>query len=322
MKSVLCFGEALLVVVPESQGPLADVRGFQLQVAGAELNTAVGLSRLQIPSEFAGSVGADALGDKVVKTLRAEGVGTSLLEQSPEAPSPLFVKERLGLSPQTHVYYYRNQSPMAKGWWKAESSLKEALNQRFSWGHTTGITWALGERCQDTAARLLQGLHRAGTKTSFDINMRLKMQPVSEWKNILKAVLPWCDWIFLSDEEAELLLAEGDAVAVERQLRDQGFKGQGIVLKAGDKGAWASVQGQRESVAAWPGVRVVDTVGAGDGFNAGFIAAQLRELSLPQSLRLGALIGAYAVTVAGDFEGYPTWEAASMDLQGAAKGLR
>jgi 2-dehydro-3-deoxygluconokinase len=63
-------------------------------------------------------------------------------------------------------------------------------------------------------------------------------------------------------------------------------------------------------------------VGAGDGFNAGFIAGQMRGETRADSLRLGALVGAYAVTVSGDFDGYPSWQQVAVDLGRAEERLR
>ena len=56
--------------------------------------------------------------------------------------------------------------------------------------------------------------------------------------------------------------------------------------------------------------RIVDPVGAGDGFAAGFLSGQLRGWSLAESLRLGNIVGAAAMSVSGDVEGLPTWEEA------------
>lgn len=67
----------------------------------------------------------------------------------------------------------------------------------------------------------------------------------------------------------------------------------------------ALVGGQRLTVPAAPVARVIDPVGAGDGFDAGFLAGWLRGWSIPESLALGARIGAAAVATLGDYAGYP-----------------
>ncbi len=318
---VLTFGEALVNFVPANRGPLADQETFHLGVAGAELNTAIGLARLDIPAAFAGAVGEDALGDKVIKTLRREAVAVDWLERTPLAPTPLFIKERAGLPLKTYVYYYREASPMARGHWRADALAEAVAAHRFDWVHTTGITWAVGEKAAQTARGVLRDAQNGGIPCSFDINVRLKMRPVEQWREIVVEVMAGVQWLFFGDEEARLLFAEDEPSKLERLLREQGFRGQGVVVKYGERGAQASVSGAIASVPAHP-APVTDTVGAGDGFNAGWIAGVLRGYDLTECLRLGALIGAYAVTVPGDFDGYPTWDRAARDMSGESDRAR
>lgn len=210
---------------------------------------------------------------------------------------------------------------MAKGYWSGDPIVAALSGQDIGWVHTTGITWAVGDASRATARRVLEQSRHVGATISFDINVRLKMGGVEQWREILTDGARMADWIFLSHEEAELLLEENRVADVERILRSQGFVGRGVIIKSGERGAEVSVGGATESVPAWPAV-VLDTVGAGDGFNAGWIAGMLRGYSTTEALRLAALVGAYAVTVAGDFDGYPTWSQAAKDLEGGPRKLR
>lgn len=318
---VLTFGEPLLVLAPETSGPLVTVDRFMLRVAGAELNTAVGLARLGIAVAFGGAVGRDAPGDRIRRALSSEGVDGDWLERAREGATPLFLKERSGLTPKTAVFYYRSQSPMATGHWGG-SGLEAAVRAgAFRWVHSTGITWAIGEASAERANALYAAAKAAGAEVSFDINMRVKLAPPAKWRDIVRTVLPVADWLFLSDEESAALFGEDTVQGVDRAARAQGFAGAGVVLKCGAEGAQARVRGEGHRVAPFPAA-LVDAVGAGDGFNAGFIAGILRGWDLPEAFRLAALVGAYAVTVPGDYDGYPFWDQAERDLSGAAGGLR
>jgi 2-dehydro-3-deoxygluconokinase len=82
-----------------------------------------------------------------------------------------------------------------------------------------------------------------------------------------------------------------------------------IVLKRAERGALAIHDGERFEAAVVKAERVVDPVGAGDGFDGGFIAARLRGKSIPEALHIGAIVGAGSVAHLGDYAGYP-----SMDL--------
>lgn len=81
-----------------------------------------------------------------------------------------------------------------------------------------------------------------------------------------------------------------------------------VVAKMGPDGAVAYVDGSRFAHAGYRSPMVVDLVGAGDGFNAGFLASYLRGLPPDECLRRANLVGASAVAMPGDFQGYPTLE--------------
>lgn len=318
---VLTFGEPLLVFAPETSGPFVTVEHFALRVAGAELNTAVGLARLGLSVAFGGAVGHDAPGDRIRRALGSEGVDAEWLERADQGSTPLFLKERSGLTPKTAVFYYRSQSPMATGHWDGRSLEDTVRAGAFRWVHSTGITWAVGERSAVRATSLLRAAKAKGAVVSFDVNMRVKLAAAPVWREIVRTVLSDVDWLFLSDEESSALFGEDTAPGVDRAVRQLGFAGTGVVVKRGAEGAEAIVAGERHVVSPFP-VALVDSVGAGDGFNAGFIAGMMRGWELPEAFRLAALVGAYAVTVVGDYDGYPFWDQAQRELQGVSGGLR
>ena len=79
-----------------------------------------------------------------------------------------------------------------------------------------------------------------------------------------------------------------------------------VVAKRGPRGAAALAGGKRRDHPGFIPPAVIDEVGAGDGFAAGFVSAYLRGAPVEEALRHGNLIGAAAVTVADDVSGYPT----------------
>ncbi|MDQ0188829.1 sugar kinase [Alicyclobacillus cycloheptanicus] len=315
--SVFTFGEPLVVLVPDAPGLLATTHQLRPYPAGAELNTAVGLARLGLNVAMGCSVGADAFGQLILKSGRAEGVNMAYVRQDEAAPTGVFFKQWSGLKGKTTVYYYRSTSSMAMGGWQPSEELLRALQARtWDWVHSTGITWMIGERTRRVATELLERCHMLELPVSFDVNVRLKLGDVEQWRACVWEVLPYLTWFLLGDEEAALLFDTDDAARIEQVLRDRGFSGEGVVLKLGEAGAVASVQGAQTRTPAWPVSRVVDTVGAGDGFNAGWIAGMLRGFDLNEALKLGAVVGAYAVTSMADYDGYPTWPEALQELTG------
>jgi len=168
----------------------------------------------------------------------------------------------------------------------------------------SGITLALSPTCAATVGRAVELAHAEGLLVCVDPNVRPQLwSDPNECRAAMRALIAGADLAFLGDEDAAYLFPGLDEEAVLSAVRALGPRT--VVLKLGARGARAVRDGEEARVAPHP-VAVVDTVGAGDGFNAGFVAGLLRDEALPRCLALGARVGAAAVAVAGDWEGYPT----------------
>lgn len=314
--TVLTFGDPLIVLVPSARGKLEYVRDFRAYAAGAELNTAIGLARLDIPASYAAAIGDDPFGNLIYRELRAEGVDSRHVAQVPGMQSGIFFKQWSGLEQDPSVFYYRSQSPMALGAWDTES-LRDAISAgTWQWVHTTGITFMVGQETGERSLELLKLCHSLSVVTSFDVNVRLKLAGIDKWRAMLRRVLPYVTWFMLGDDEAKRLFETKSVVAIETIAREWGFQGSGVVLKQGADGSCASVGGVTTVVPPRPVKQIVDTVGAGDGYNAGWIAGMVRGWSLARSMELASLVGAYAITDASDYGGYPRWQEVARDLEG------
>ncbi|WAH36037.1 sugar kinase [Alicyclobacillus dauci] len=316
VKPVLTFGEPLVVCVPHSRGSLSLVREFETDAAGAELNTAIGVARLGVPVSYAASVGADPFGEFIRRTLLAEGVNVDHLKQGKKGATGLFFKQWSGLMGDSQVFYYRSASPMAIGDWDTNQLFQGLRQSEFGWVHSTGITWMIGEKTREQAITLLHTAYDSQIPISFDVNLRLKLADLSAWKQTIGDLVPYVTWLLLGDTEAEALYGTSDARVVEEYVRGQGFRGAGVVLKEGARGATASQNGQVAHVDALQVHQIIDTVGAGDGFNAGWIAGMVNGWEIERALYLGAVVGAYAIASAGDSSGYPMLEEAMNHLDG------
>ncbi len=300
IRAVTC-GEALVLMQPRERGPLDAVRDYTLRVAGAELNVAIGLARLGIPTAFLGATGDDPFGRLIGKTLAGEGVDVSGLLRL-DAPTGLFFKEWYGIGDDPSVYYYRHGSAGSR--WTYQPTPESHLDQ-VEWVHTSGITLMVGHESRESALRVVKNLARQNALASFDINLRRKLGAPEKWRIAVEPWLPLWSVVFATEDEIAQVwgLHEADALFTTGLLSSR----QTLIVKRGGRGAWAIVNGERIDV---PGVAVstlADPVGAGDGFAAGVIAARLKGLSWSQALAIGNLVGAFAVAHPGDYEGYPTW---------------
>jgi 2-dehydro-3-deoxygluconokinase len=296
------LGEALVVMDPVSRGPLRHVSGFEKNLGGAELNVAVGLSRLGHRAGWAGRLGDDEFGKEILAFARGEGVDVSRTSLDSEAPTGLYFKEWRALG-QLRVYYYRAGSAASRMRFD-QLDLEYLLCGEIL--HLTGITAALSESCHDLIERLLSVANERGVTVSFDVNVRRLLFEGRDPRKILGPLAARADLLFLSDDEADLLFGGSDPGSLQEAQQD--IRAETVVVHRAE-GAFAVEGGGVSEMAAYP-VDAVDTVGAGDAFVAGFLSGRLRRWSTEECLDMANACGACAVTVPGDLKGLPTAEEA------------
>jgi 2-dehydro-3-deoxygluconokinase len=304
---VVAIGEMMAVFVAEQLGALREVATFRRYVAGAEGNVAVGVCRLGCSAGMVSRVGDDEFGRAILFRLRGEGVDTSRLLVDPEAPTGVLFRERREVG-STNVVYYRRGS--------AASRLSRAdLDPDYIGGAryllVSGITTALSDSARDTVFAAAGMARAAQVRVVLDPNMRFKLWSAEQARQVLLELARSVDVVLPGADEAELLTGESDPLAAARALLELGPRL--VVVKLGAAGALAVGRDGATSVAAMPLPKIVDPVGAGDGFAAGFLVGQLKGLDLTESLLLANRAGAFATTVPSDLEGLPRWEEVMAD---------
>ena len=309
---VTTLGEALIVMDPLSKGPLRHVGTFEKHLGGAEFNVAVGLSRLGHRVGWAGSLGDDEFGEEILAFARGEGVDVSRAVLDPGSPTGLYFKEWRALG-QLRVHYYRTGS--------AASRMRfDGLDVEYllSGGilHLTGITAALSKSCHDLIRRLISAANDRGVTVSFDLNVRRTLLGDRDPGEVLGPLAAGADILFLSEDEAEILFGGGDPGSVREAWQD--LRAATVVVHGAD-GAFAVEEAGVVEMAGYA-VGVVDTVGAGDAFVAGFLSGRLWGWGTGECLDLANACGACAVTVPGDLKGLPTEEEALALRRGLGPG--
>jgi 2-dehydro-3-deoxygluconokinase len=173
--------------------------------------------------------------------------------------------------------------------------------------HLSGITPALGEQPRAAVRAALDHARSSGWTVSLDVNFRARLWSETEAGRVLGPIAARADVVIGSAEELALL-SDGDLLDTE--VRE-------VVTKLGEHGA-SSRTAQGEWTAPAHPVAVVDPIGAGDAFTAGYLSALLAGLPTPARLARGNAAGACAVATSGDWEGLPT--AAELDLLALADG--
>jgi 2-dehydro-3-deoxygluconokinase len=310
MPDVVTFGETMALFAPRETGPLRYVADYRLKMGGTESNMAIALARLGIEVGWFSRVGDDEMGRFVVHNVRGEGVDTSRVIVDTGAPTGIFLKEISGVGTTT-VYYYRHGSAASR---MEPSDLDVEYVTGARWLHVTGITPALSESCRETVERAIELGRSAGLEVSFDPNMRLKLWTVERAREVLFPLLRRCTILLGGMEELSLLLQVDTPDAAADWVLERGLSIAAI--KLGGDGALVATPSERRTIPPFTIPRVIDTVGAGDGFDAGFIAGRLLGHDPWLSAELGNVVGAHALMVEGDYEGYPTMAEAEAFIAG------
>ncbi|WP_407270870.1 sugar kinase [Radiobacillus sp. PE A8.2] len=298
---VITLGESMVLFKPDSLGPLRYVNGFSKTVGGAESNLAVALTRLGHQVGWVSKLGNDEFGLYVRNTIRGEGVETSRVLFDDHAPTAVFFKERKS-NQDPNIYYYRKNSAASL---LRPEELDESYFKTAKYLHLTGITPALSDSCRATVYQAMKLAKQHNQTTVFDPNIRLKLWSKEEAKSVLNDIAGQVDIVLPGVDEGELMTGHKEPEQIATALLENGARI--VVVKLGSKGAYYATKEESAFVAGYQVDEIVDTAGAGDGFAAGFLSGLLRGWDFEQAVQFGNKIGAFALSVAGDMEGYPFW---------------
>lgn len=291
---VVAFGEVMGLILA-SDGPMTTATRADLGCAGAEATVAVGLSRLGHRVEFFGRVGADAFGRRVRRTLAADGVGVAGLVDD-RRPTGLLLRDRVIDRPIDVTYARTGTAGSALETTDVPVETIRAARVLFA----SGITAALSPSAAAATTFALKVARDAGTTVVVDPNVRRRLAGDDDWRRIAEELAALADVVLVGRDDARVICGDADPVD---WFRERGTAR--IVVKSGTVGAtevgpdgsW-SAQGRR--------VEVVDPVGAGDAFAAGWVSAHLRGVSAERRLREAHVVASCTVGHPGDLDGLPT----------------
>lgn len=309
MNDVLTIGDAMITLDPSQTGPMRFASTFQRKAGGAEFNVAIGCARLGLKTGWVSRLGNDEFGKYIRNFARGEGVDTSAVKLLDHYQTSLNFKEiREGGDGKT--FYYRYPSP-TKELTEKTLNIDSLRNTRLL--HITGVFAAIDpQKNIPLLKRAITIAKDHGALISFDPNIRLKLWSKEEAQKNLKQLLPYVDIMLTGVDEANLLLGVSQPDEIIDACKQYGIST--IAIKKGGEGAIGYCGNETLSLPPSKPVKVVDTVGAGDGFDAGFIFGILKGWGLERSLRFANTIGAMVVSVYGDNEGLPELEEVLIQL--------
>ncbi|WP_156253450.1 sugar kinase [Pseudactinotalea terrae] len=307
---VVTVGEVMALLLAPAGVPLGEGVQYEQQHAGAESNVAVGLARLGHRVAFVSRLGDDRLGRRILRDLRGEGVDVSAVALDADLPTGLILRDALGHG--IAVDYHRAGSAATR-LEPASLPLEAIRNARVL--HLTGITAAISESARACVLAAATAAREAGVAVTVDPNVRMRLATADRWRAIVEELTDLADVLLIgADDAASVGIDAPIAWAHERGVAT-------VVLKDGARGATESqlssplrtdAPGRHggESAGVWrqPALtvpHVVDPVGAGDAFAAGWLSAWLRGLDPDRRLAEAAAVAACVVGTRGDVPGLP-----------------
>ncbi|ANS63462.1 PfkB family carbohydrate kinase [Streptomyces lincolnensis] len=286
---VVCVGETMAVLSPPDARPLGEQNTLRMAVGGAESNVACGLAGLGHRAAWLSRVGDDPFGRRIMADLAARGVDVSAVETDPEHPTGVYFKDP---GPdRTRTYYYRGGSAATR---MGPELARDPVLRQARMVHLSGVAAALSDSCARLLRTLLSGPARKPA-VSFDVNHRPALWRGADAARSLLVLARCADIVFVGRDEAETLWGTASCDAVADLLSPAPV----VVVKDAEHGATSYANGVRTFVPSLP-TKVVEPVGAGDAFAAGYLAAVLENRDERSRLRLGHLAAAAALRTRDD----------------------
>ena len=268
-----------------AQGVLIKTDRIEFSIGGCPANVAVDMARIGLKSGISGRVGTDVFGREVRNLLDASGVDTSQLETSETTPtSTTFVLNVAG--EDRRFIHCVGANAEYDGMHVTEEAIR-AAKMLFVGGFCL-----MDSLTPERTVRLFRFARDNGVPTALNVVLSDSTDTMA-WLN---PVLPWTDYFFCNNDEAERITGQPNTVKQAEALRDLGAKT--AIVTQGERGAILIGPSARLRAGVFP-VETVDATGTGDAFSAGFLYGVLKGKSVAESLKLGAAMGASCVQSMG-----------------------
>jgi len=298
---VLTLGDAMITFNPAQTGPLRFINSFDRKVGGAELNFAIGCARLGLETKWISRLGNDEFGRVIYNFARGEGIDMTNVSFVEGYPTSINFKE-IREDGSGKTFYYRFMSPILT---LEPEHITEQLFENINVVHLTGVFLAINPKNLQITKQIIKIAQKKRIPISFDPNIRLKLWSIERARDVYYEIFPDVDILLTGLEEIRLITGFGEESELARFA--QQFKIDQLVIKDGENGSKLYTNGNWYREAAFK-VVPVDTVGAGDGFDAGYIYSCLQQKEFQERLRFANAVGALVTTVSGDNEGLPYLE--------------
>ena len=290
---MIALGETMISLAAPSGTSLERASSLVVDVAGAESNACIGVARAGLSASWISRVGDDPFGERILETLAREGVDTRFTVRDEANPTGLMVKDPARERPR----YYRSTSAARL---LAPDALDDVPVEAARCVLVTGVTALISESAGAAARELLR---RARGIRAFDPNLRPGVWGSERAVELCLPLLDACSILIGGVDEIRRLVG-GDTLQETAQRALERGPSE-VVLKQAAIGASALSEEDGFLHSDAVPVTAVDPIGAGDAFNAGYLASRIRGRPIEEALARGVECGAAVAASAGDWNGFP-----------------
>jgi 2-dehydro-3-deoxygluconokinase len=303
---VITFGEAMVRLSPPNYRRLEQARSLDVQVGGAELNTAVALARLGRSAAWVSRLTNNPLGRLIANHAREAGVSTEHVQWTGGDRVGVYFLE-FGAAPRaSSVLYDRKNAAIAHV--QPGTINWKGVFEGARWFHVTGITPALSPAAAEVTRESLQAARAAGVRTSIDLNYRAKLWTEADAGRWMSEFMQWCDVLITTEEDTERVFrirGESYEEVAEQLAKRFPLKVVAITLRENPlvwRNTWTGIAYQDGTLHRTRiyEVEIVDRLGAGDSFAAGLIHGLL-DGDVQKGLDWGVAASAIKHSIPGDF---------------------
>jgi len=304
MKSIITIGEAMGLFVANEVGPLEKTNNYTMYTAGAEMNVAIGLARLGFNAYFATQFGNDPIGKFVENHMKEENIKNDYIYFTDDYVTGLMLKEKV-LSGDPFVASYRKGSAATKF---NKNLVKNIDFSKFSNVHLSGIFLALSDETREVSHYFADEARKNNVVVTFDPNLRPNLwKTEKEMITTINTLAKKCDIVLPGISEGKILTGYSKPEDIAEFYLTKNTKA--VIVKLGAEGAFIKEVGKDgKYIKGFKVEKIIDTVGAGDGFAVGVISALAEGIPMEEAAIRGNAIGALQLMTPGDNDGLPDRE--------------
>lgn len=289
---LIAVGESMAMIVPALAESLTVAEELRIHAAGAESNVACHSAALGVASAWVSALGDDVLGYRVRSEIAGRGVDVRWVRTDPDAPTGVYFKD-----PGKGVLYYRRGSAASR---LTPAAVADVPLEGAEVVHVSGITPALSDGCAALVDAVIERIGNSTTMLTFDVNYRAVLWAPDVAASRLRAIARRADVVFVGLDEAQTVWGTDTGDNIRALLPEPEY----LVVKDGGVGAteFARTDGvETVSFVAAIATPVVEPVGAGDAFAAGYLVALMNGASARERLSAGHARASLVLQSMSDF---------------------